>query len=124
MNQDCQDETMSATSQPAANDSTKTHNARLPIWALTPAEDNRARANLKKFAYKECDDFVKAMADCAKNHGIRVFPNCSEQRDKMKECLIFYQAPKYLDQQRDLIVLEKIERLEKQLAERKSKEQK
>lgn len=60
------------------------------------------------------------MADCAKAHGIKVFPACDKQRDKMKECIIAFQTDKNLDNERDLIVLAKIDKLEKQLKERKS----
>ena len=35
--------------------------SRLPIWALSPTEEKKARANLKDSAYKSCDEFVKAL---------------------------------------------------------------
>lgn len=99
----------------------KKRSSRLPIWVLAPREEKEARQNLKKFAYKKCDDYVQAMASCAKNHGIKLFPACDAQRDKMVECLLFYQVDtKYLDEQRDLIVQRKIAALEEQV--RKSKE--
>ena len=92
------------------------HNAKLPIWALTPQENKRARTNLKTFAYKECHEYVKAMAECAKHYSVKMFPNCDEQRNKMKECLLYYQYNEsYLEHQRDLIVLEKIKKREDQL---------
>lgn len=96
--------------------------SRLPIWALTPQEEKKARENLKTFTYKACDEFVKEMADCAKAHGIKVFPTCDIPRNNMKACILSYQIdPKYLDHQRDLIVLDKINKLEKQLKEGKQK---
>ncbi|SMN18842.1 similar to Saccharomyces cerevisiae YKL137W CMC1 Evolutionarily conserved copper-binding protein of the mitochondrial intermembrane space [Maudiozyma saulgeensis] len=94
--------------------------SRLPIWALSPQEEKKARANLKDSAYKSCNEFVKAMADCAKAHGIKVFPACEQQRDKMKDCIIAFQTDKNLDNERDLIVLTKIAKLEKQLNETKA----
>lgn len=96
-------------------DSPNTHTGtRLPIWVLGPQEEKEARVNLKSFAYQKCDEFVKAMADCAKTNGIRVFPTCEKQREKMGECLLFYQVDtRYLDEQRDKIVERKINRLEK-----------
>lgn len=97
--------------------------SRLPIWVLGPQEEKEARTNLKSFAYKKCDEFVKAMADCAKSNGFRVFPACDEQRDKMGECLLFYQVDtRYLDEQRDKIVERKINLLEERI--RKGKENK
>lgn len=104
----------------SADTKTETTGSRLPIWALSPQEEKTARANLKDSAYKSCDEFVKAMAECAKAHGVKVFPACDQQRDKMKECIIAYQTDRNLDNERDLIVLSKIEKLEKQLNERKA----
>ncbi|KAK5778833.1 Cmc1p PWA37_001268 [Arxiozyma heterogenica] len=87
------------------------HNAKLPIWVLTPQEEIQARKNLKKFTYEKCNDYVKAMADCAKLNGVKVFPTCNSEKEKMKECLLFYQLDKkYLDEQRDLVILNKIEK--------------
>lgn len=63
---------------------------------------------------QKCANFVQAMADCAKANGMKVFPTCDKQRDEMKSCLLFYQTDeKYLDGERDKIVLEKINKLEK-----------
>ncbi|CAL9736795.1 COX assembly mitochondrial protein [Monosporozyma servazzii] len=91
------------------------HNARLPIWALSPQEEAKARKNLKDFTYEKCGQFVKAMADCAQVHGVKVFPACNPQKEQMKECLLFYQIDKkFLDDQRDLIILNKIEEKMKQ----------
>lgn len=96
--------------------------SRLPIWVLSPREEKEARQNLKKFAYHECDEYVQAMADCAKAHGIKVFPACDAQRDKMVECMLFYQVDaKYLDEQRDLIIQRKIAALEEQVRKNKDK---
>lgn len=99
------------------------HSSRLPVWVLAPREEKEARQNLKKFAYEQCGEYVQAMAACAKSNGLRVFPACDKQRDKMGECLLFYQVDtKYLDEQRDKIVQRKIGVLEEQL--RQSKENK
>lgn len=96
--------------------------SRLPIWVLAPREEKEARQNLKKFAYNQCDEYVQAMADCAKSNGLRVFPACDGQRDKMVECMLFYQVDtKYLDEQRDLIVQRKIAALEEQVRKNKDK---
>lgn len=98
-------------SQPSNNNVTVAkHNARLPIWVLSPQEEIKARKNLKTFTYQKCNEFVKSMAECAQKNGVKVFPNCNPEKEKMKECLLFYQMDKkYLDDQRDLIILNKIE---------------
>ncbi|CCF57941.1 hypothetical protein KAFR_0D02930 [Kazachstania africana CBS 2517] len=96
------------------------HRTRLPLWALSPREEQKARSNLKDYTYEQCHDYVEAMANCAREHGIKVFPACDVQRQKMKDCLLFYQLDdKYLDHQRDLIILQKIEKLESQLNKKK-----
>lgn len=95
---------------------------RLPIWVLKPSEEKEARSNLKSFAYGKCAEYVKRMADCAKSHGIKVFPACEKERDQMGECLLFYQMdPKYLDEERDRIVERKIAKLEQRLKEQNDK---
>lgn len=76
---------------------------------------------MKQKAYEMCDDYVRAMAECAKANGVRVFPACDQQRDRMSECILFYQVDtKFLDAERDKIVERKINKLEEQV--RKSKE--
>ncbi|CAR29923.1 hypothetical protein ZYGR_0AD06140 [Zygosaccharomyces rouxii] len=97
------------------------HDARLPIWVLSPREEKEARSNLKQTAYKKCDDLVRSMAECAKANGLKLFPACEKQRDKMTECILFYQVDtKYLDQERDKIVERKINRLEEQIKRSRS----
>lgn len=97
------------------------HESRLPIWVLSPREEKEARSNLKKTAYKKCDDLVKSMAECAKANGLKVFPACEKQRDKMSECILFYQVDtKYLDEERDRIVERKINKLEEQIKRSRS----
>lgn len=92
------------------------HNANLPPWVLTPREEARARKNLKLFTYDKCHDVVEAMAQCAKLNGVRVFPRCNEQKQAMRDCLLFYQEDsKFLDEQRRLIIAEKIDALNNSL---------
>ncbi|CUS20686.1 LAQU0S01e12310g1_1 [Lachancea quebecensis] len=94
---------------------------RLPVWVLGPREEKEARQNLKKFAYGKCDEYVKAMVECSKLHGLKVFPACEPQRDKMAECILSYQGDNYLDQERDKLVQRKIEKLEEQLKQQEQK---
>ncbi|KAL6947236.1 hypothetical protein ACO0QE_002115 [Hanseniaspora vineae] len=92
-----------------------TQGKRLPLWVLSQNEEHKARQNLKKMAYEKCDEYVKGMVECSKQHGLKVFPACNGPRDKMAECLLFYQTDKYLDHQKDLLVEERISKLEEQL---------
>lgn len=93
---------------------------RLPIWVLNPREEKEACQNLKKFAYDQCSTYVEAMVECSKRNGLKVFPRCIPERDRMRECILFYQKDsKYLDNERDKIVQEKIYKLEQQLKEDK-----
>ncbi|KAH3899703.1 Cmc1p SCDLUD_003988 [Saccharomycodes ludwigii] len=96
-----------------SNEYRKSH--RLPLWVLGPRDEQEARTNLKKMAYEKCDIFIKAMADCAKQNGIKVFPECNPQKEKMAECVLFYQTDEYLDEQRDLMVQKKIKIMEDRL---------
>lgn len=95
---------------------------RLPIWVLKPSEEKEARQNLKSYAYDQCKEYVEAMVECSKIHGIKLFPACSAPRDSMRECILSYQKDSNLDHQRDLIVQRKITRLEEQLAKQKGME--
>jgi len=36
------------------------HNAKLPVWVLTPMEEKEARRRWKDYAYKQCDDVVQS----------------------------------------------------------------
>ncbi|CCD25015.1 Cmc1p NDAI_0E01990 [Naumovozyma dairenensis CBS 421] len=96
------------------------HNSKVPIWALSATDERTARKNLKAFTYQQCHEYVKAMADCAKLNGIKVFPNCDPEKAKMKNCLLFYQNDsKYLDDERDKLILERINKLEEQFKQGK-----
>ncbi|CEP63581.1 Cmc1p LALA0_S08e05864g [Lachancea lanzarotensis] len=88
---------------------------RLPIWALSPREEKEARQNLKKYAYDQCGEYVKAMVECSKLHGLKLFPACESQRDRMAECILSFQGESHVDQERDKIVQRRIQRLEDQL---------
>jgi cupin superfamily acireductone dioxygenase involved in methionine salvage len=48
------------------------HNAKLPVWMLTPNEEKEARKRWKEYAYKECDEVVKSMCD----HGANASATC------------------------------------------------
>ncbi|SCU90079.1 LANO_0D07514g1_1 [Lachancea nothofagi CBS 11611] len=96
---------------------------RLPIWVLGPREEKEARQNLKKFAYGQCSEYVKAMVECSKLHGLKLFPACESQRDKMVECIKSFQGDEYLDQQRDQLVQRKIGKLEERLQQQQQQQQ-
>ncbi|CAG58414.1 uncharacterized protein GVI51_D01969 [Nakaseomyces glabratus] len=93
---------------------------RVPLWVLNAREEKEARTNLKNMAYKNCDEYVKAMADCAKQNGLKCFPACDQQRADMRQCLLFYQTDHYLDVERDKIVQKRIARLEEMVNKQKS----
>ncbi|SCU78472.1 LAME_0A04610g1_1 [Lachancea meyersii CBS 8951] len=95
---------------------------RLPIWALGPREEKEARQNLKKFAYGQCSEYVKAMVECSKLHGLKVFPACESQRNQMKECILSFQGEAYVDQERDKMVQRRIQQLEDQLKQQQQQQ--
>ncbi|SCU94597.1 LADA_0G09582g1_1 [Lachancea dasiensis] len=100
-----------------SDDLSSSTSRRLPIWVLGPREEKEARQNLKKFAYDQCSEYVKAMVECSKLHGLKIFPACQPQRDRMAGCILSYQGDSFLDQERDKIVQRKIGKLEQQLRE-------
>lgn len=61
------------------------------------------------------------MVECSKLHGLKVFPACDSQRDKMAKCILSYQGDIYLDQERDKIVQRKISKMEEQLRQQEVK---
>lgn len=101
------------------SDKLPVHNQRLPLWVLKPSEEKEARQNLKAYAYAQCVDYVEAMVECSKLHGIKLFPACYEARDAMRKCILSYQKDSNLDMQRDLIVERKIQVLEDKLKKQK-----
>ncbi|AEY97885.1 FAFR201Cp [Eremothecium gossypii FDAG1] len=99
------------------------HGRRLPVWMLSPAEEKEARKNLKTMAYEKCSEYVRAMAECSKAHGLNVFPACDGPKRQMGECLLFYQKDEFLDAEWDRIVERKLDALEQQVKARKAGEQ-
>ncbi|AMD21788.1 HFL068Cp [Eremothecium sinecaudum] len=97
----------------------KSHNG-LPVWMLGPDDEKQARKNLRKMSNQKCEQQIKAFVECSRQQGVKVFPKCNSLRNEMSECLMpFLNDPKFLDEERDKIVLLKIQKLEKQLQERK-----
>ncbi|ODQ59699.1 hypothetical protein WICANDRAFT_17719, partial [Wickerhamomyces anomalus NRRL Y-366-8] len=86
------------------------HNAKLPVWMLTPMEEKEARKRWKEYAYKQCDEVVQKFAKCSKENGVGVLWNCRSARDDMNKCILRLQKPEELDRQRELLIAEKIEK--------------
>lgn len=101
-------------------------------------EEKEARKRWKEHAYKACDDVVKGeyffynflldiyltkkfkvFADCAKKNGVSVLWNCQEPKRQMNECILKLQKPEELDKQRELMIAEKIAKLEQEVKQSK-----
>lgn len=102
--------------------SSEVKGSKLPIWVLTPNEELQARKNLKKYTFQQCSEVIEAMMQCSRDNGVKVFPTCNKQRDAMSKCVLFYQNDqKYLDEQKDLLIKEKINKLQSKIDQSKKK---
>ncbi|ANZ76722.1 BA75_04037T0 [Komagataella pastoris] len=86
----------------------------LPPWVLTPKEEKEVFENWKTTTYKACDELVKKFADCAASSGYSAWFKCRKQSKVMRDCIASRQATKYVDDERDKYIQEKIRLLQEQ----------
>ncbi|XBW37238.1 hypothetical protein QEN19_002821 [Hanseniaspora menglaensis] len=101
------------------NTSTAIKKRNLPIWMITHKDDKKIRENLKTQAWKKCDEYVAAFVNCSKDAGLMIFPKCSDQREVLQRCLVYYQKDEFIDEQVDLYLAEKLRQLELKAEEQK-----
>ncbi len=81
---------------------------RPPVWLLTPKEEKQVFNNWRDSAWKYCDEYVKKFADCEKLNGLGVWFKCKKEAKEMKDCITSRRQKKYVDEERDKFIEEKM----------------
>ncbi|KAL6933660.1 related to COX assembly mitochondrial protein [Hanseniaspora guilliermondii] len=93
---------------------------KLPVWILSSYEEKTIRKRLKEAAWKRCDEWVAEFVACSKNAGLLIFPKCDSQRFKLHDCLKYYQKDGFVDEQIDIHLKQRLEKMEKKYAEQQA----
>lgn len=93
---------------------------KLPGWMLSAYEEKTIRKNLKKAAWKRCDEWVAEFVACSKSAGLLIFPKCDSQRLKLHDCLKYYQKDEFVDEQIDLHLEKRLQKMETLYAEQQA----
>ena len=97
---------------------------KLPGWMLSAYEDKIIRKNLKEEAWKRCDEWVAEFSACSKVSGLRIFPKCDPQKNKLHDCLRYYQKDEFVQDQIDKHLKERLEKMEAKYAEEQAAKKK
>ncbi|WPK23460.1 hypothetical protein PUMCH_000701 [Australozyma saopauloensis] len=102
----------------------------LPLWVLTPKEEQVVFERWRKKAFQKCDALIRAYIECSNlyDNPVEGIKMCKEANDRSLGCVAEYQKLKYLDDERDILIADKklkrqiyLDRLKAQM-EKKSEE--
>lgn len=96
---------------------------KLPLWMLSPYEEKVMRQSLKTTIWKRCDEWVAHFVECSKSAGLRIFPKCDPQRAKLHDCLKYYQADEFVQEQIDLHIERKLKTMEEKFKEQQAEKE-
>lgn len=84
----------------------------LPIWLLTPKEEKLVFQRWRKKAFERCDEYIKRFIACSNSYEnpIEAMVKCKAANTEQMQCVAEYQKMKYLDEERDILVKEKMEK--------------
>lgn len=84
-------------------------NPNLPVWILTPKEEQVCFERWRKKAFARCDDLIKAYVACSNSfeNPVDAMKQCDPVNKAQLECVHKYQTMKYLDEERDLMIADK-----------------
>lgn len=81
----------------------------LPVWVLTPKEEQVAFERWRKRTFEKCDVMIRAYIDCSNRYdnpfeGMKI---CAEANERSLNCVAEYQKLKYLDKEKDILIKDK-----------------
>lgn len=84
----------------------------LPIWIISPKEEKIVFQRWRKKAFKRCDDVIKQYIACTNSYKnpLESMIQCQDLNKIQMDCVKQYQQLKYLDEERDILIQEKMEK--------------
>ncbi|OBA23131.1 hypothetical protein METBIDRAFT_35582 [Metschnikowia bicuspidata var. bicuspidata NRRL YB-4993] len=84
-------------------------NPNLPVWVLTPKEEQVCFERWRKKTFERCDDLIKAYVACSNSYEspIEAMAKCEGINKAQLGCVAKYQTMEYLDQERDILIADK-----------------
>lgn len=101
-------------------------NPNLPAWMLTPKEEKLVYERWRKNTHAKCDHLIRLYIECSNHYSnvIEGFNKCKDINARTQGCIRQYQEMKYLDQERDKYIQEKLDekkRIQEYIKNRDSK---
>ncbi|QFZ27212.1 putative tRNA-splicing endonuclease subunit [Clavispora lusitaniae] len=84
-------------------------NPNMPVWVLTPKEEQVIFERWRAKTFARCDSLIKAYVECSNSYEnpIDAMKKCEEANQRSLGCVAKYQTMEYLDQERDIMIAEK-----------------
>lgn len=84
-------------------------NPNLPVWILTPKEEQVIFERWRAKAFSRCDDLIRAYVACSNSYEspMEAVKNCEGINKASLDCVANYQKLEYLDQERDILIADK-----------------
>lgn len=84
-------------------------NPNMPVWVLTPKEEQVCFERWRKKTFARCDDLIKAYIACSNSYDkpLDAVTKCEEANRASTGCVAKYQKLEYLDEERDLMIADK-----------------
>lgn len=84
-------------------------NPNMPVWVLTPKEEQLIFERWRKKTFLRCDDLIKAYIACSNSfeNPVEGMKQCDLANKRSLDCVASYQKLEYLDEERDILIAEK-----------------
>lgn len=83
----------------------------MPAWIITPKEEKVIFERWRKKTFARCDEFIKAYIECTNLYtNMDAVKNCKSLNDTAQGCVAKYQKMEFLDEERDILIKEKMEK--------------
>lgn len=84
----------------------------MPVWILTPKEEKLIFQRWRKKAFQRCDDVIKQYIACTNSfqNPLDSMNHCRDFNKIQMDCVKKYQQAKYLDDERDILIEEKMKK--------------
>lgn len=84
-------------------------NPNLPVWVLTPKEEQVIFERWRKKTFARCDDLIKAYVACSNSYEspMEAMKKCEGINRAQLDCVTKYQTMEYLDEERDILIADK-----------------
>ncbi|KAG5366548.1 hypothetical protein CJU89_0981 [Yarrowia sp. B02] len=79
----------------------------VPLWFLSPKEENEVREETRRLARLACADVLKVFSECTKGRTVSMLWACRIEKSAMMDCMASHSTMEDFDKARDEFVQKK-----------------